>query len=74
MLLLIDFLSLRAREYTFLTRMFQEWEVNWQQAAPGERGGREGESWFLGRSPHLGWAGGGGWAAEREVFLTGLAL
>ncbi|XP_074895875.1 ribosome quality control complex subunit TCF25 isoform X2 [Buteo buteo] len=25
-LLLIDFLSLRAREYTFLTRMFQEWE------------------------------------------------
>ncbi|KFU85773.1 Transcription factor 25, partial [Chaetura pelagica] len=26
MLLLIDFLSLRAREYTFLTRMFQEWE------------------------------------------------
>ncbi|NXE16897.1 TCF25 factor, partial [Lophotis ruficrista] len=26
MLLLIDFLSLRAREYTFLTRLFQEWE------------------------------------------------
>ncbi|NXI34068.1 TCF25 factor, partial [Galbula dea] len=26
MLLLIDFLSLRAREYAFLTRMFQEWE------------------------------------------------
>uniref|UniRef100_A0A803VYF4 Transcription factor 25 n=1 Tax=Ficedula albicollis TaxID=59894 RepID=A0A803VYF4_FICAL len=25
-LLLIDFLSLRAREYTFLTRLFQEWE------------------------------------------------
>uniref|UniRef100_A0A8C0EJ06 Transcription factor 25 n=2 Tax=Bubo bubo TaxID=30461 RepID=A0A8C0EJ06_BUBBB len=25
-LLLIDFLSLRAREYTFLTRIFQEWE------------------------------------------------
>ncbi|KFV96847.1 Transcription factor 25, partial [Fulmarus glacialis] len=25
-LLMIDFLSLRAREYTFLTRMFQEWE------------------------------------------------
>ncbi|XP_052541896.1 transcription factor 25 isoform X1 [Tympanuchus pallidicinctus] len=25
-LLLIDFLSLRAREYAFLTRMFQEWE------------------------------------------------
>ncbi|XP_009991190.1 PREDICTED: transcription factor 25, partial [Tauraco erythrolophus] len=25
-LLLIDFLALRAREYTFLTRMFQEWE------------------------------------------------
>lgn len=25
-LLLIDLLSLRAREYTFLTRMFQEWE------------------------------------------------
>ncbi|KAM6123779.1 ribosome quality control complex subunit TCF25 [Phoenicopterus ruber ruber] len=25
-LLLIDFLSLRAREYTFLIRMFQEWE------------------------------------------------
>ncbi|KFV74451.1 Transcription factor 25, partial [Struthio camelus australis] len=25
-LLLIDFLSLRAREYSFLTRMFQEWE------------------------------------------------
>ncbi|XP_074957205.1 ribosome quality control complex subunit TCF25 [Phalacrocorax aristotelis] len=25
-LLLIDFLSLRAREYTFLTRVFQEWE------------------------------------------------
>lgn len=27
-LLLIDFLCLRAREYTFLTRMFQEWEVS----------------------------------------------
>ncbi|KAM4612462.1 ribosome quality control complex subunit TCF25 isoform 2-T2 [Discoglossus pictus] len=26
MLLLIDFLALRSREYTFLTRMFQEWE------------------------------------------------
>ncbi|XP_053555343.1 transcription factor 25 isoform X2 [Bombina bombina] len=26
MLLLIDFLALRGREYTFLTRMFQEWE------------------------------------------------
>ncbi|MEE6499778.1 hypothetical protein FKM82_003582, partial [Ascaphus truei] len=26
MLLLIDFLCLRAREYTFITRMFQEWE------------------------------------------------
>ncbi|XP_019360914.1 PREDICTED: transcription factor 25 [Gavialis gangeticus] len=25
-LLIIDFLSLRAREYTFLTRVFQEWE------------------------------------------------
>ncbi|KAM6253065.1 ribosome quality control complex subunit TCF25 isoform 2-T3 [Porphyrio hochstetteri] len=25
-LLLIDFLALRAREYTFLTRLFQEWE------------------------------------------------
>ncbi|XP_053934927.1 transcription factor 25 [Cuculus canorus] len=25
-LLMIDFLALRAREYTFLTRMFQEWE------------------------------------------------
>ncbi|NXE42078.1 TCF25 factor, partial [Ptilorrhoa leucosticta] len=25
-LLLIDFLSLRAKEYTFLTRLFQEWE------------------------------------------------
>lgn len=31
MLLLIDFLSLRAREYTFLTRLFQEWEVSGQQ-------------------------------------------
>lgn len=30
-LLLIDFLSLRAREYTFLTRLFQEWEVSGQQ-------------------------------------------
>lgn len=30
-LLLIDFLSLRAREYTFLTRLFQEWEVSAQQ-------------------------------------------
>ncbi|KAM4720669.1 LOW QUALITY PROTEIN: ribosome quality control complex subunit TCF25 [Rhinophrynus dorsalis] len=28
MLLVIDFLSLRAREYTFLTRMFQEWETH----------------------------------------------
>ncbi|NP_001091405.1 transcription factor 25 L homeolog [Xenopus laevis] len=28
MLLLIDFLSLRAREYTFLSRMFQEWEAH----------------------------------------------
>uniref|UniRef100_A0A670Z1T5 Transcription factor 25 n=1 Tax=Pseudonaja textilis TaxID=8673 RepID=A0A670Z1T5_PSETE len=26
MLLLVDLLSLRAREYTFLTRLFQEWE------------------------------------------------
>ncbi|XP_069491664.1 ribosome quality control complex subunit TCF25 [Ambystoma mexicanum] len=26
LLLIIDFLSLRAREYTFLTRMFQDWE------------------------------------------------
>lgn len=47
MLLLIDFLSLRAREYTFLTRMFQEWEVSWQQAAWPEKWQR-GESWFLG--------------------------
>ncbi|KAF4789229.1 Transcription factor 25 [Turdus rufiventris] len=31
-LLLIDFLSLRAREYTFLTRLFQEWEVSGQQS------------------------------------------
>lgn len=31
MLLLIDFLSLRAREYNFLTRLFQEWEVSGQQ-------------------------------------------
>lgn len=31
MLLLIDFLSLRAREYSFLTRLFQEWEVSGQQ-------------------------------------------
>lgn len=30
-LLLIDFLSLRAREYNFLTRLFQEWEVSGQQ-------------------------------------------
>lgn len=30
---MIDFLSLRAREYTFLIRMFQEWEVRYQQAA-----------------------------------------
>ncbi|KAG8437545.1 hypothetical protein GDO86_008308 [Hymenochirus boettgeri] len=28
MLLLIDFLSLRAREYSFLSRMFQEWEAH----------------------------------------------
>lgn len=36
MLLLIDFLSLRAREYTFLTRLFQEWEVSAQQVrVPG---------------------------------------
>ncbi|XP_026540675.1 transcription factor 25 [Notechis scutatus] len=28
MLLLVDLLSLRAREYTFLTRLFQEWEVS----------------------------------------------
>lgn len=27
MLLMVDLLSLRAREYAFLTRMFQEWEV-----------------------------------------------
>ena len=27
MLLLIDFLSLRSREYHFLLRLYQEWEV-----------------------------------------------
>lgn len=43
MLLLIDFLSLRAREYTFLTRMFQEWEVSWQQAALAREGAERGE-------------------------------
>lgn len=35
---MIDFLSLRAREYAFLTRMFQEWEVSCQQ--PCEEQGR----------------------------------
>lgn len=68
MLLMIDFLSLRAREYTFLTRMFQEWEVSLQQASP-VRWGRPG-SWG---SP-LGWAGGGCWAREQEVFVASIAL
>lgn len=47
-LLLIDLLSLRAREYAFLTRMFQEWEVSWQPAplAGGE--------WELDKSRFLG--------------------
>lgn len=54
---MIDFLSLRAREYTFLTRMFQEWEVSCQQATPARGEAELRDTLLLGLSPPS-WAGG----------------
>lgn len=54
---MIDFLSLRAREYAFLTRMFEEWEVSCQHTTPVRDEAELRDTLFLGLSPPS-WAGG----------------
>lgn len=54
---MIDFLSLRAREYTFLTRMFEEWEVSCQHTTPVRDEAELRDTLLLGLSPPS-WAGG----------------